>query len=139
MTLAMKTIKILTWCVLAIQITYMTVEFCAGNIGFGLNCFCFAIMSYLFICAITTIKDKNKIIANTPRPYNIKSNFVAEIEQEVKEGTCHYNWFCDESAYYVYLYKLEGYQIPIKVFPFDNDKEYALLCAEELIEKLNEC
>ena len=41
------------------------------------------------------------------------------------------------NAYIVYMIS-ENTSFPIKIFPFGDDMEYALLCAEELCEKLNE-
>ena len=73
-----------------------------------------------------------------PSPYQVKSRFISEIESDLIVGNNKYSWCSDESGYWVYYYKSDDYYVPIKYFPFDNDKEYAKLCAEELIEKLNE-
>lgn len=40
-------------------------------------------------------------------------------------------------AFYVVLLEINNIKIPIKSFPFGDDKEYARLCAEELCEMLN--
>lgn len=61
-----------------------------------------------------------------------------DIENEINNELCKYDWYIDDSAYWVYLYKTDDYWIPIKRFTFNDDKEYAKLCAEELIEMLNE-
>lgn len=39
--------------------------------------------------------------------------------------------------YYVVCMLFDNIKIPIKSFPFGDDKEYAKLCAEELCEMLN--
>lgn len=48
---------------------------------------------------------------------------------------CYYNF---NSYIVVRVSKLENTAIAIKEFPFDEDEEYARICAEELIEHLNE-
>ena len=39
-------------------------------------------------------------------------------------------------TYYAVCLQINGFTIPIKSFPFGDDKEYAKLCAEELCEML---
>ena len=41
-------------------------------------------------------------------------------------------------TYYAVCLQINGFTMPIKSFPFGDDKEYAKLCAEELLDKLNE-
>ena len=44
----------------------------------------------------------------------------------------------ENEAFYVVFLEINNIKIPIKSFPFGDDKEYAKLCAEELCDKLNE-
>lgn len=39
---------------------------------------------------------------------------------------------------YAVCIQMDNFMLPIKSFPFGDDKEYAKLCAEELLDKLNE-
>ena len=43
----------------------------------------------------------------------------------------------ENEAFYVVLLEINNIKIPIKSFPFGDDKQYAKLCAEELCEMLN--
>ena len=44
----------------------------------------------------------------------------------------------ENEAFSVVSLEINNIKIPIKSFPFGDDKEYAKLCAEELLDKLNE-
>lgn len=134
----MKVNKILLWVFLVLLLVYSVIDFCIGRIALGINCFWFASIVYLLIRACTEIEEKNKTISNIPSPYQVKSRFISDIESDLIVGNNKYSWYSDESGYWVYYHKSDDYYVPIKYFPFDNDKEYAKLCAEELIEKLNE-
>ena len=52
-------------------------------------------------------------------------------------GQCSYVVFKGIKLYAVCL-QIDNFMVPIKSFPFGDDKQYAKLCAEELLEKLNE-
>ena len=52
-------------------------------------------------------------------------------------GQCSYVVIKGINLYAVYL-QIDNFMVPIKSFPFGDDEEYAELCAEELLEKLNE-
>lgn len=42
----------------------------------------------------------------------------------------------EDKAFYLVCIKINSFTLPIKSFPFGDDKEYAKLCAEELCEML---
>ena len=137
----MKVNKILLWIFLVILLVYSVIDFCTGKIEIGINCLWFATTVYILISLIracTAIEERDKTISKMPSPYQVKSRFISEIESDLIVGNNEYSWCSDESGYWVYYCKTDDYYVPIKYFPFDNDKEYAKLCAEELIEKLNE-
>ena len=49
----------------------------------------------------------------------------------------HGSYMIDEHiTYYAVCLQINGFTVPIKSFPFGDDKEYAKLCAEELLEML---
>lgn len=134
----MKTLKILFWLLLVVQLVYAIVEFCVGSIAFGFNCIFFAAIMYSLIKAYERIEEKDKIIDSLPTPCQTKLKFMNEIEEELVEDKCSYEWYTDKNGYYVYLYKNNCYWVPIKYFPNEDDPAFAQLCAEELVEKLNE-
>lgn len=76
--------------------------------------------------------------SKTPHPTNIWNNFVANLENDMIDGYCKYDWYSCEGGYWVYAYSPNSYWLPIKFFPYNDDADYARLCAEELCEKLNE-
>lgn len=52
-------------------------------------------------------------------------------------GQCSYVVYKGINLYAVCI-QIDNFMLPIKSFPFGDDKQYAKLCAEELLEKLNE-
>ena len=133
----MEANKILSWSLLVLQLVYAVMLFFEGQFSLGVNCVLFAIMIYMFVVANKRIEERDKTISNMPSPHHVKSRFISDIESDLIVGN-KYDWYSDERGYWVYYRKTDDYYVPIKYFPFDNDKEYAKLCAEELIEKLNE-
>lgn len=74
-----------------------------------------------------------------PNPDIVRSNFVATIDNNIVTGDINYDIWQDEYGYWVYAYnEKDNINFSIKYFPFDGDEEYAKLCAEELLEMLNE-
>ena len=129
---------ILLWSLLVLQLVYAVVEFWEGSIAFGLNCIWFAAITHILIEAYERIEEKDKIIDSLPTPCQTKLKFITEIEEELAKGKCRYDWYMDKDGYYVCLCSNDDYWIPIKYFPNEDDPAFAQLCAEELVEKLNE-
>ena len=135
----MKTNIILFWALFATQLLYMTVEFFTGNIAFGFNCLWFAITVYLLIRSYKNIEKFERKISFMPDPDIVRSNFVATIDNDIVTGDINYDIWQDEYGYWVYAYSEKNtISFSIKYFPFDGDKEYAKICAEDLLEMLNE-
>ena len=135
----MKANIILFWALFATQLLYMTVEFFTGNIAFGFNCFWFAITVYLLIRSYKNIEKLERKIFFMPDPNIVRSNFVATIKNDIITGDINYDIWEDEYGYWIYAYsEKNNISFSIKYFPFDDDKEYAKICAEELMEMLNE-
>ena len=59
------------------------------------------------------------------------------VETVLMGGQCSYVVFKGINLYAVCL-QIDNFMLPIKSFPFGDDEAYALRCAEELLEKLNE-
>lgn len=135
----METNKILFWILLATQLIYMVVEFFTGNIAFGFNCLWFAITVYLLIRSYKSIEKLERKISFMPDPDIVRSNFVATIDNNIVTGDINYAIHQGEYGYWVYAYsEKDNICFSIKFFSFDDDEEYAKLCAEELLEMLNE-
>ena len=135
----MKTNIILFWALFAFQLVYMTVEFFTGNIMFGLNCLWFATTVYSLIMSYENIEKLERKISFMPDPEIVRSNFVATIDNNIVTGDINYDIWQDEYGYWVYAYnEKDSINFSIKFFPFEDDKEYAKICAEELLEMLNE-
>lgn len=60
------------------------------------------------------------------------------INSIVYDNKVEYKIEFTETSCKVVLANVYDWRITIKEFPFNDDKEYANLCAEELCEKLNE-
>ena len=59
------------------------------------------------------------------------------VESVLLGGQCSYVVFKGVTFHAVCM-QIDNFMVPIKSFPFGDDEEYAKLCAEELLEKLNE-
>lgn len=69
-----------------------------------------------------------------------KSNsdrFNTVVNTVLMGGQCSYVVYKGINLYAVCI-QIDNFMLPIKSFPFGDDKQYAKLCAEELWEKLNE-
>lgn len=64
-------------------------------------------------------------------------SFNTVVNTVLMGGQCIYVVYKGINHYAVCM-QIDDFMLPIKSFPFGDDKEYARLCAEELWEKLNE-
>lgn len=66
-------------------------------------------------------------------------NRLQRIEALTRKEDVHYVYSVKYhyGAYYVVMFNFETGPIPVKRF-YDEDRDYAYMCAEELCEKLNE-
>ena len=82
----------------------------------------------------------NKVIVDE-KFLSERERYINEYNSSVDEvlllGRGSYIVYEDE-AFYVVLLEINNIKIPVKSFPFGDDMEYAKLCAEELLDKLNE-
>ena len=78
-----------------------------------------------------------KILSERERYEYLVNKYNASVNDILFYGHGSYKIYEDE-AFYVVLLEINNIKIPVKSFPFGDDKEYAKLCAEELLDKLNE-
>ena len=77
-----------------------------------------------------------KILTERERYEYLVNKYNASVNDILFLGRGSYIIYENE-AFYVVSLEINNIKIPIKSFPFDYDKEYAKLCAEELCEMLN--
>ena len=78
-----------------------------------------------------------KFLSERERYEYLVNKYNASVNDILFLGRGSYVIYEDE-AFYVVLLEINNIKIPVKSFPFGDDKEYAKLCAEELCDKLNE-
>ena len=82
----------------------------------------------------------NKVIVDEKKLTGIElylNRYNSSVNEVLLLGRGSYIIYENEAFYVVFL-EINNIKIPIKSFPFGDDKEYAKLCAEELLDKLNE-
>lgn len=76
-----------------------------------------------------------KILSEIERYKYIYNKYNSAMNRVMLAG--HGSYMIEEHiTYYVVCLQINGFTVPIKSFPFGDDKEYAKLCAEELCEML---
>ena len=82
----------------------------------------------------------NKVIVDEKKLTGIElylNRYNSSVNEVLLLGRGSYIIYENEAFYVVFL-EINNIKIPIKSFPVGDDKEYAKLCAEELLDKLNE-
>ena len=78
-----------------------------------------------------------KFLSERERYEYLVNKYNSAVDEVLLLGRGSYVIYENE-AFYVVSLKINNIKIPIKSFPVGDDKEYAKLCAEELLDKLNE-
>ena len=76
-----------------------------------------------------------KFLSERERYEYLVNKYNASVNDILFYGHGSYKIYEDKTFYLVYI-EIRRIKIPIKSFPFGDDKEYAKLCAEELCEML---
>ena len=77
-----------------------------------------------------------KFLTESERYKKILDKYNSSVDDVLLLGRGRYIIYENE-AFCVVLLDINNIKIPVKSFHFDDDKEYAKLCAEELCEMLN--
>ena len=78
-----------------------------------------------------------KFLSERERYEYLVNKYNSAVDEVLLLGRGSYKIYENE-AFYVVSLEINNIKIPIKSFPVGDDKEYAKLCAEELLDKLNE-
>ena len=82
--------------------------------------------------------SKNEYDSMNEEISRTKTRFMRAINDNIKSGRYSFVIMEGRDCFYIgFIFSRIDFLF-IKTFPFDDDKDYARLCAEELCEKLNE-
>ena len=139
----MKLIRIMLWWLIALKAVEVAVAFYQGEWHYGINNILFAMLVFCLILAYKENENKDKLIGQMGTTlkdivWRVSRDNMQEYIESVESNRGEYTYMMRPNGFLVYFQPDIYSIIPIKFIPFEDDKEYAWICTDELIEKLNE-